>query len=261
MTTTQHPEAPTGGAPAPKPKKSWYQEVVVSGARGRAAAVGMAACLALALPATASASTTAKSANYEEEMTVIVFDAPSGVTGKLPDGLEVVGHLGWAFQLPQDNWMLGANEGPRQSIGGIPVYGTTSKTWYLTTAPSDSGYPPALFKPFLDAWPGTGSDPTFYHAAHFYTTYRIAGFEVSETQANKDIAAAKKVVYSENGERFLIPNQDCLAQVYNVLHAYGARLPSDNSSPLNELPNHWYGELGSYGFTAPLPLTLSGPMP
>lgn len=52
--------------------------------------------------------------------------------------------------------------------------------------------------------------------------------------------------------RYVFPpfatDRDCEAQVYDILIAYGARLPSDAWPVKSWNPNWWYNDLGGYGF-------------
>jgi hypothetical protein len=150
-----------------------------------------------------------------------VFDAPTGVT--VIAGKEIFGHVGWGFELPSGNWEFGANEGP----GNLFI----SKTWYAT----------GTWAQMLSAFRNKGHN----HAAKFYTQYKCA--TVSATSAS--ISAAGSTVLREFNEIYVIPGQDCEAQVYNVLTAFGVKqLPSDTSILYWPSPNNWFNHLSGAGF-------------
>jgi hypothetical protein len=155
-----------------------------------------------------------------------VFNAPSGVT---TIGGDVIGHVGWGFELPSGYWEFGANEGP----GNLLI----SKTWYAT----------GTWEQMLMAFRDSG----YYHSRMFYTQYRCTN--VLTTSA--DIAAAGATVNREYHEVYIPPGQDCESQDYNVLTAYGVRhLPGDITLPDALSPNTWFKQLSGAGFSRPVRL-------
>lgn len=159
-----------------------------------------------------------------------MINAPSGVTGKLPGGLEVVGHVGWAYLKNRDTgvWEFGANEGRSQ--------GKPAREWY-----KDGTWPTvvSVFKHAL----GKGIKKTYYHAANFYETYRCG----SEPAGFTSDAHAK--VLSEQHTIYYLPftpghsENDCLSNAVDVLSADGVGLPNDEEPITSALPNHYYRDV------------------
>jgi hypothetical protein len=151
-----------------------------------------------------------------------VFDAPAGVTSVA--GKEFGGHVGWGFELPSGYWEFGANEGPR-----LPLL--ISKTWYAT----------GTWQQMLNAF----RDEGHYHSAKFYTQYRCASVKTT----SRGITAAGTTVLKEFNELYAIPGQDCEAQAFNVLDAYGVgNMPSDLSISYWPSPNNWFNHLTNAQF-------------
>jgi hypothetical protein len=170
---------------------------------------GGGAVAAAANPASAGSWYCYNSASSSSE--ACVFNAPAFAFG-------LAGHVGWAFKWPSGNWEFGANEGP--------------KWWPLVEADvsitSDK----------------TGSDATMlaWFINGGYTRYRCV------TVPAFNASAAERQVSHEQNEDYRIPGQDCESQTYNVLSEYGVKnLPNDGWS--DALPNNWFNELSSAGFS------------
>jgi hypothetical protein len=156
-----------------------------------------------------------------------VFDAPTGVA--VWRGLDIIGHVGWGFELSSGYWEFGANEGH----GSFDV----SNTWYAT----------GTWVQMLSAFIQQGH----HHSAGFYTQYKCASVSTSST----DISAALATVSHEYLELYYPPGQDCESQVYSVLAAYGVTgLPSDMQRLYWLSPNNWFDDLSSAGFGGAMPL-------
>lgn len=151
-----------------------------------------------------------------------VFNAPSGgftIPGVDGKHIYISGHVGWAYLAnpAKGMWEYGANEGPVSGITG------RSRTWMRSGSWADVL---ATFKNAL----GAGKSKTYYHTANYYKSYRCA------TVLSYHTAAALKVAKAQQGETYIIPGSDCLAQTTDVLAKYGA--PINDSSYLLH-PNDW----------------------
>ena len=148
-----------------------------------------------------------------------VFSAPSVAFG-------LAGHVGWGFELISGTWEFGANEGPDY---WPPRKADISKTW------DETGSFRAMLATFANGGP--------YNGADYYTTYKCQEIRTP------DAASAVTEVSHESHQYYVIPGQDCLSQVYNVLTVYGTTgLPND-IGPFDFVPNNWYKHLS--GFSAP----------
>ena len=154
-----------------------------------------------------------------------MLNAPSGVTGTLPSGLEVVGHVGWAYLQNRDTgvWEFGANEGPGE--------GKPALEWY------QDGTWPDLVSVFTHK---LTIGRTVYHKANFYLTYRCASEPAGFTSdAHAKVLSEQHTIYYL--PFFGHPENDCLSNAVDVLSADGVGLPNDEEPIVNALPNHYYG--------------------
>ena len=159
-----------------------------------------------------------------------VFNAPTGgvtitVLGKK---IFISGHVGWAYLADPTTgaWEYGANEGATNKLG------SRSRTWLAQGKWSD------VISVFKNALPG-------YHPGNYYATYRCT----SVAAILPDIALG--VAQNQYGEKYEIPNSDCLSQTVDVLATYGASI-DDAHYLLNAyywVPNNFYasGYMSSFG--------------
>jgi hypothetical protein len=64
-----------------------------------------------------------------------------------------------------------------------------------------------------------------------------------------DTAGAAAEVSHESHQYYVIPSQDCLSQVYNVLNVYGVTGLPNATGVFDFVPDRWYKHLS--GFSAP----------
>ena len=159
-----------------------------------------------------------------------VFNAPTGgvtitVLGKK---IFISGHVGWAYLADPTTgtWEYGANEGYTHK------YGDRSRTWLAQGNWAD------VISVFKNALSG-------YHPGNYYTTYRCT----SVAAILPDIALG--VAQNQYGEKYEIPNSDCLSQTVEVLATYGASI--DDAKYLLDayywIPNNFYasGYMSNFG--------------
>jgi hypothetical protein len=144
-----------------------------------------------------------------------VFLAPNAIISN------VVGHVGWGFELPNGTWEFGANDGaPPGSKISQTVKGTGSKATMLND--------------FATASSGSNA----------YIEYKCA------TVSAANASAAQQEVTREWNETYSIPKQDCESQVYNVLNTYGVKNMWRDSDLFDPFPINWFGWLFLVGFPA-----------
>lgn len=140
----------------------------------------------------------------------------SNPASTLISGHFLVGHVGWAFELPGGKWEYGANNGPSDGNLGSPS---------ITHVERFPG------KAALLAWAGDSG----------YKEYRCV------TVSGADASAALSQAASEQMENYEIPSGDCEAQVYRVLGKYGVHFQR-LSYIVVPVPNKWFADLQVSGF-------------
>jgi len=130
-----------------------------------------------------------------------MINDPSGVVSL--NGINLIGHVGWAFLVNRDSgsWYYGANEGPVT----LP-YVSLSKIWATDGTWAD------LLKAFSGEY-GTASDPTYYHKAGLYTTYRCESIPLNDSSYAQSVVSGE---LSSPGD-YSPPDNDCLSNAVDVL--------------------------------------------
>ena len=143
-----------------------------------------------------------------------VFNAPKAVVLAGVD----LGHVGWGYELPNDTWEFGANDGAKKGSR-------------LSDTVDGHGSRATMISDFTKAASG----------ANAYTAYKCV------TVRSLNASAALQEVNREWDEVYSIPSQDCEAQAYNVLDQYGIKnMPSSWKDPS---PDVWFYWLSLAGFS------------
>jgi hypothetical protein len=132
-----------------------------------------------------------------------------------------VGHVGWAFEYPDGSWNVGAVENPHH-------------TW-LTPARR------------MGWWTSRVKEPLAPMRDHHYDVYKVIRVH------NAHAASAEQKTLEVREHPFEIVGANCEDDVYQILTAFGAQLPSP-AHPQNWTPMAWFkhppGE--EAGISAPL---------
>lgn len=187
--------------------------------------VGLTAGLnLLAVTAQAEPPATTTAARFSTPGEACVFDAPTGMDLS-HTGQTLIGHVGWGYQVPGTNqYIFGATETIKSTN---PLTLNTSKVvWH------DQGSRGKMFMTFRSGSHLGG--PGYYRSAECATITNSS--VTSASNAVKDV---------ENNHYSLVQlplfwKGNCMDDTYEILTAYGAKLPSPKWPVSDWFPNDWF---------------------
>ncbi len=135
-----------------------------------------------------------------------------------PDGGGGLGHVGWAYTLPDGHWLVGGLENPS---GGMVV--SAGQTGYWVKEVGNPGQAMA--------------NPSQVGAPHGTPAYREA--KLIDVAITSSRGAYAKVQEWAN-RPYLVVGGNCMNCTYDIIVAYGAVVADPSTNPA---PNNWFAAL------------------